>query len=319
MKNKYARFLFLTLIILVIIFAFIFYLYDNAESYGNLLELSVPGLSAIFLISLAFPAISSVSNVHLFRSMGADISYWDGFFLVAASTLANQLPVSGGVISKGFYLKRRHDISYAKFFSATTALFFCFVAVNGLVGIFVLLYQAFSKNLPVSLPLLVGFSAMVACFFVFWLPLERLRFPEKIRAWIRQSVEGWLLVSKNPVLLLKLIGLQIVLMLLLAVRYWLAFRMLSQNITFEWALLFSAASILTQLVSIAPGGLGVREAIVGAVASALGFDMTISIVAVGLDRLVSTLGIFILGGVSTAVLSRQISNLSLEADDDVII
>ena len=87
--------------------------------------------------------------------------------------------------------------------------------------------------------------------------------------------------------------------------------MLSQNVTFGDVMLFSAASILTQLVSIAPGGLGVREAIVGAVASALGFDMGMSLVAVGLDRLISTLAILLIGGLSAIILGKQISDLPI--------
>ena len=293
-----------------LIIAFFCYLYLNAEKYLDLLEFSIPDISVIFLLSLSFPLVSGASNVYLFRSLGANISYKDGFYLAAASTLANQLPVSGGILSKGFYLKRRHEISYTKFFSATTALFFCFLVVNGIIGVFVLLYWYFSKNTPISPMLMFGFLLMVACVSAFGLPLERIKFPEKIHRWIHQSMEGWLLIRRNTFLLLRLIGLQTILMLLLAIRYWLAFRMLSQNISLDQAVLFSAASILTQVVSIAPGGLGVRELIVSAVASALGFDLGASIAAVGLDRLISTLGIFLMGGASSVVLSKQISESS---------
>lgn len=315
MKSSRWRPVILSVVSVGLIAAFFYYLYTNADKYAEILQLSASDVIAVFILSLFFPVISGISNVHLFRGMDADISYWDGFLLAAASTLANQLPISGGIVSKGFYLKRRHDISYGKFFSATTALFFCFLAVNGMIGVSILLYSAVFKKSPISPVLLIGFSMMAACILVFWLPLERVNFPEKIRKWIRQSVEGWMLVSRNYILLLRLIGLQTTLMLLLAARYWLAFHMLSQNITLEQAVLFSTASILTQLVSIAPGGLGVRESVVGAVASGLGFDVGVSIVAVGLDRLISTLGIFITGGVSAFILSRQISDLSAQIDE----
>jgi len=315
MKSSYWRSIILSVISLGLITAFFDYLYLNADKYLDLLQVSTSGVIVLFALSLAFPLISGISNAYLFRAMGAGISYWEGFLLAAASTLANQLPVSGGIISKGFYLKRRHDISYARFFSATIALFFCFFSVNGLIGVIILLYWAVSENAPVYPFLLIGFSLMAACLLIFWLPLERIKIPEKVRKWFHQAVEGWMLISGNYVLLLRLIGLQTVLMLLLAIRYWLAFHMLSQNITLDQAVLISTASILTQLVSIAPGGLGVRETIVGAVASALGFDVGTSVVAVGLDRLISTLGIFLTGGISTIVLSKQISDPSEQMDE----
>jgi uncharacterized membrane protein YbhN (UPF0104 family) len=315
LKSSSWRPVILSVISLGLVAAFLCYLYFNADKYLDLLKFSIPDMVIIFILSLAFPLISGVSNAHLFRSMGADISYKDGFFLAAASTLANQLPISGGILSKGFYLKRRHEISYAKFFSATTALFFCFLAVNGIIGVFLLLYWYIAKNIPVSPTLMIGFLLMVAGLIVFCLPLEQIKFPQKIHKWIHQAIEGWMLISRNLVLLLRLIGLQTILMLLLAIRYWLAFRMLSQNISLDQAILFSAASILTQLVSIAPGGLGVREVIVSAVASALGFDLGASITAVGLDRLISTLGIYLIGGASSMVLSKQISEPPTQRDE----
>jgi uncharacterized membrane protein YbhN (UPF0104 family) len=239
-------------------------------------------------------------------------SQGDGYLLAAASTLANQLPVPGGIISKGFYLKYKYNISYTKFTSSTIALFFCYLSVNGVVGICSLLYGMLYRNVTASPVLWVGYALMAACFLFFLLPLNpnRIKISNKIRNRISQALEGWEVLSENPKLLVKLIGLQIILMVLLAFRYLLAFRMLSQSVTFDQTLLFASASILTQLVSIAPGGLGVREAIVGAVAAFLGVDPVVSVVAVGLDRLVATVMIVLTGGISTVILGKQVAEVS---------
>jgi uncharacterized protein (TIRG00374 family) len=55
--------------------------------------------------------------------------------------------------------------------------------------------------------------------------------------------------------------------------------------------------VLTQLVAITPGGLGVREGIVAIVASVYGIEMGVSVLAVGIDRLVATSVILVLGTV----------------------
>lgn len=106
-------------------------------------------------------------------------------------------------------------------------------------------------------------------------------------------------------------------MLTLAIRYWFAFRMLSQNVKISDAILFSSISVLTQLVSIAPGGLGVTETIVGGIAFLLGFELGVSIVAVGIDRLISTSVILVVGGASTIILGKQLSDISLMPDEPV--
>ena len=125
----------------------------------------------------------------------------------------------------------------------------------------------------------------------------------------RQVLEGWSLISDNRLLVLKLLGIQVGMMVLLALRYWVAFKMLSQSVTIEQTLLFASASVLTNLASFAPGGLGVREGIVSGIAMLLGFAPGISIVAVGLDRFVSTVVIVLIGWVSTVLIGKEISSV----------
>ena len=89
--------------------------------------------------------------------------------------------------------------------------------------------------------------------------------------------------------------------------------MLSQDVSLSASLLFATASILTQIVGIAPGGIGIRELFIGVVASTLGFDIGVIVVAVGLERLVSTFSILIIGSASLIIFGKQILDLSKEA------
>lgn len=312
--NKHNRFALQILISVGVLGIFAYYLYDNSDKYLELLNISKSGVFMLFLISLAFPLLNGMQNTYLYRGLGlTGFSHWDGYLITAASTLANQLPVPGGIVSRGYYLKHKHDLSYAKYTSSTIALFFCYLAINGLIGMTVLFYWILINEFSVPSILMIAFTTMAMCILVFWLPLGRIRMPEKLRRWTDQAVDGWTAISRNPGLLLRLTLLQAVLVALLALRYWIAFRMLSQYLTPGQTLLFASASILTQLVSIAPGGLGVREAIVAAVASVLGFDAGVSVVAIGLDRLVITIMIVLTGWVSTVILGNQISGIPRES------
>ena len=300
----------LSLLALGVITAFFYYLYLNADNYLELLNISSSLVFSLVAISSIGMFINGLINTILFRSMGAHLSHRDGFVLAAASTLANQLPISGGMIAKGYYLKKRHNLAYTKFFSVSLAIFVCFVSVNGLIGIAILLSWTALKKAPISPFLWIGFAIMSACILLFWLPFDRLRIPNNLRSRVSQAIDGWMFISKNPIVGFNLVVLQTIMMFLLAGRYWLAFHMLSQNVSLGDVILFSSASVLTQLVSIAPGGLGITESIVGAVALALGFDMGVSVVAVGFDRLLSTSVILIIGGVSTIILGKEISDFS---------
>lgn len=309
LKKTSLRTILLSAISIIIILAFVYYLYDNIDRYRELLKISPTGVIIIFMLSLAFPLLNGLQNTFLYRSLGANITHQEGFWLTAVSTLANQLPISGGVVSKGVYLKYKYNLSYTRFVSSTFALFFCYIAVNGAIGVITLLYLTLFKKTVVSLVLWSAFATMFFCFLIFWLPLDHIKIPKRFHELFQRAVEGWVLISKNFILLLQLVVLQSILLVLLALRYWVAFHMLSQNVSIGQTLLFASASILTQLVSIAPGGLGVREAIVGATAAILGFNAGTSVVAVGLDRLISTLVIVLTGGIGVRILGMQTATI----------
>ncbi len=312
MKSFHFRSAVILIMSLGIIAGFVYYLYANADTYLELLRISTSGVAALFVLSASFPLFNGFANTYLFRGLGVNLSHREGFLLAASTSLANQLPLPGGIVTKAIYLKYKHDLSYTDYFSATLALFFCSVAVNGFIGLGVLLYWFLFKRVAVSAPLLIGFTAMAACIFVFWLPLPQVGVPHRVRKWLDQAMKGWALIGSNPALLVKLLGLQTSLMMLFAIRYWLAFRMLSQNITVSQVILLSCASILTQLVSIAPGGLGVQEAIVGGMVSVFGFELPASVAAVELDRLVATFAIVLIGWISTVLLGKKITEASVK-------
>jgi uncharacterized membrane protein YbhN (UPF0104 family) len=276
------------------------------------MQFSLLDVGLLVMLSLILPFFNGMINTYMFRSLGADFSHQEGFLVASVSTLANQLPLSGGIVTRAIYLKHRHNLSYAKYFSSMLALFFCSVAVYGFLGLGILLYWTLVRHIPVSPILFIAFGLMSSCFLIFWMPLDRLPIPKIALKWLDQALEGWMLISKNLALLAQLLVLQTATMFVLAARYWLAFHMLSQDVTVSQVVLFASASVLTQLVSFAPGGLGVREVIVAQTASALGFKTSVSIVAVGLDRLIATVVVVLLGWVSTIILGKQIPEASLK-------
>ncbi len=313
MSNRYLRLILLALLCLGLLAALASYLYINAEKYKQLLHLSVIGVIALLVLAFTFPVFNGFINIYMFQSLSVNLSYPEGFLLAAAATLANQLPLPGGILARGMYLKKKHGLSYTQYFGSQLALFLCAFAINGFLGLGVLIVAFLSTGSVPPPILLIAFTMMAATILVLWLPLERITIPAALRRWTQQALQGWTLFSHYPVVLLKLIGLEIITTVLLAMRYWVAFHMLSQNVTMGQVLLFSCASILTQLISFLPGGLGVREAIVGGIALVLGFDFAVSVAAVGLDRLVSTVVVVLVGGISTVILGRIISETPFES------
>jgi uncharacterized membrane protein YbhN (UPF0104 family) len=199
-----------------------------------------------------------------------------------------------------------YKLAYTRFLGATFALFLFSMSMSGVVGVSILGYWALVKGVDVPILLVLGFLGMAATSLLLWLPLDVNIVPGKWGQRWRQLMQGWQVLSQSPLLLAQLIGLDLLKTLSFAGRYWVAFHILSQDVTLAQCLLFSAATTLTTLVNITPGALGVREGIVAGVAAMLGFEAEISVVAVGIDRLVSTLVVIVTGVIYTYVLGKQV-------------
>lgn len=293
----------------IAIAVFVAYLIRNFDRYEQLLDLSVN--SALLLVVLVFATIyvNGLVNYALYHGLGAtNMPVGEAIGLATVNTLANQLPFAGGMVAKAVYMKRRYRISYSQFVSATVAVFVLSIGIEGVMGLVGILYLVTIRGYPSSTWLVVGFALMAASTLSLWLPLDFLPMPERWEKQVTKLKEGWQTLRNNPALLLTLIGTNVAGVLVSAARALVVFRALSQDVNLVQSILFASASILTQLVSITPGGLGLKEGIIAIVASVYGIDFGVSIVAVGIDRLVSTSIIVVLGTIYTYILSKRAAN-----------
>lgn len=289
--------------IIILAFGTIYFL-NNSEKYTALLDFSLSSVLMLALVTVIFIVGNGITNYLLYRNLGAEVGLNESIGLASLNTLANYLPFAGGMVAKSVYLQKRYGLSYARFFSATLSLFVCIISANGLLGLSVLVYWLLIGK-PVQPSLWIGFGGMAIVILGLFFPLEWKFLPASIQKKISQLLEGWKIIRGNRVLLFQLMAVQMLMMLISAMRFWLAFRLYSQNVTFGQSLLFATAIVLTQFVSITPGGLGVREAIVAALAATQNYDSGISVLVVATDRLIGTVVIILLGIVYMFILGRH--------------
>ncbi len=300
--------------LIIVLLAFVIlgvFITRNVDRLGKLFQLSYDRLLLLALLALITSLINGWVNYLLYTYLGLNISFLSSYGLATVNTLANQLPLSGGLIAKGIYLKKKFDLPYTKYVSATIALFVVFLTTNGSIGLSLLNVYYWSAGTPAPLVINLGFLLMISSISLFWMPLRMDLFPEKWREYIRKMNEGWRVLKKNINLLIGLIAIQLLAILIMGLRFWLAFQFFAQDISFHLCVLYASATILTRLISVIPGGIGVREGIVAGMAAIFGFEAGVSVLAVGLDRLVSTILIAVLGTVFSYFLSKDALERSL--------
>jgi uncharacterized membrane protein YbhN (UPF0104 family) len=267
-----------------------------AESYS----LRPGAFLAIAALIAATLVLRSLAHQRLFGRLGVSASFRDWFALVTVSALSNYLPFSGGLLAKALYLKRVHDIPYRLFAVGQASLVLVIFATNGTVGLATLLLR-----LPESAAGVVGaaFALMIASGALVliperagrrlggqWFPWEATSAPEVRRAWPGVAL------------------LQVAVLLATAASLKLCFAMGSSDVPFAACLLFAASVVITRLVSITPGAIGIREFLIGGVAHLTGFDLRDAVIASTLSRSVEIAVVFGLGGAFTYSLTGKMAS-----------
>lgn len=282
------------------------YLYWHRQLVMSMLNISWESIIAIGILFVFGLAILGLVNMALYRSFGIALTFWEAFRLSIINTCGNLLPLSGGMFAKGLYLKRRHGLEYSYYFSSIAALYIFFVGLYGAVGCVMVLITSLSSGRVVSVWLLAGFTFMMLTISVFWLQDGIKRLVGDNFRWTKRLSVGMDHLRNNRRLPVIVGCLQLLLIGLIAARFYIAFRMVSQNAAFSNCVIFSCATVITRLVNVIPAAIGIRESIVGGVASILGFDFSIAVVATGIDRIITTTIIIAAGAVATHQLGRQI-------------
>ncbi len=280
-KHRWAAIVFT----FVVAAAYVIVVNRNWQTYAQLARFAAFPIAAI-VFATALPDRALV-NRWLFRAVGANMSLAESYGFTVTGTLAGQLPLAGGIAAKGFYLKKRFNLPYATYLSATASVFVIAASAAGLTGVVGLLLHSLASGDKLIWPLLAGFAAMAATpLLLFWSPTIIAERP-RIYELIRRVTTGMRILSVESGLLIKLVLLSTGGVIFFAFRLWAAFKLFSTEVPFEYCLVFSAATTMTQLVGFAPGGLGIREGIVAALGTMADVDPAISIVAVGIERLLS--------------------------------
>jgi hypothetical protein len=263
-------------------------------------------IAALIVVTLV---VRSLSHQVLFGPLGIGASSFDWFRLVTVSSFTNYLPLSAGMVAKAFFLKRVHSLPYRTFAVGQVALLVVVVSTNGVVGL---------ATLAVALPGHLG-GVVGACFAVMTASGALMLLPMPALAALRRLTGRWLPWDAEAAPALRrgwpaAAAFQVGNVLAMAAAFQIAFAMGSAPVGLAACIVFSAAGMLTRLVAITPGAIGIREFVVGGLAYLTGFDLRDAVIASTALRTVEIAVIFLLGGVFTRRLSDQVISSYTDRD-----
>ncbi|MCK0128884.1 hypothetical protein [Erythrobacter sp. F6033] len=260
-----------TVIIAVAVVIFVGGLAYSASSLDlKFSDLSLPYilLSAGLIIPIAF-LYGALNFMVMARGAGQNIAFWPAFKVSCVAQFAEFLPIPGGAIVRGGALVR--DGSGAANAAAH-------VMVNAVLWV---ACAALTAGLALGLNNLI--AILIACSGIAGIVI----------------CTGWLWSKAGPTLAMAALAMRIVGLGIAGLRILAGFLVIGVSIAFFDLYPFVFAAILGSAASIAPGGLGISEAIAAAIATLSTIPPEAAFLAVAINRLIG----FAVSGVATAIIT----------------
>lgn len=257
------------------------------------LAVSIPSLGALQdgpalrpeilpLLILVTTPLTVLGNAAEYRAMGAinghRISWRDASQLTILAAVANLLPLPGGVAVRTQALHRK-GTSYRRALGANLAAGLAWIGCGALVVGLLLAFDPDHRLL--ALGLLAASLILIA-------------------------VVGGLLRRADPGgarrHLARLVAIEGGIVAISATRVWLAFAVLGIAARPTQAVVISGSVIVAAAVGIFPAGLGLREALAGAIAVAVDMSARQAVLATAADRVAAQLGLAVVAGCSALLL-----------------
>lgn len=292
-----------TALFLVLLALLIWYVYENRADMAKLLALSAGDVALLLTLALGGCVMNCVYHRLILSTYHIPLRVvdWMGVTFVA-NAMAYVLPMRADLVFSAAYYKRTKGLAYVKSVSMA--------AGNIVFGVVFALLQMFASLVLTGLIenvwsgtlwLLWGAATLaVGGFIAFSLLVQnrRLRILERVRV-LGDVVRGFNDLIRNRGLLWRLLVCLIVNNAVQLCLYMACFAALGLSVTPYEALFYNSVSWIATVVSIVPGNIGIKEAVMG-VAMSLTGALFQNGVAVSLLQRVAVMIVYVAAGAAFA-------------------
>lgn len=303
----------------------IYYLVRYSSELIRLKQLSYLQIITLSVITIILQLVSARFTLLLVQFFNIRMSIGSALSLNTSSALVNIIPF-GAAGFRALYLKRVYGLRYMNYGLVMFCNLFVVYFVGGLAGLIGLLLIS-NRNISFILLLLIFIvyilgSLAVLGFFVHLDQkrrvdegiLARLPFPKKVTDIIASVLDGFGLLGTHPQTILALLGTGVISQILLGVKIWLIGIWLGYPLELGGGIILNSLTLLVSALPIPNSTLGLREAVSGLGAAALGITAVRGVIIAGLDRVLSTGWNFIIGSICLLIIRKNISTSENRVD-----
>jgi len=296
----------LTVAISVIIFLFGRYIYIHWPEFSQLKVVSPVYIIAIMILTVLFSLSYGIVIKYLLLAFGIELKFNEYFGLSIITGFYNMIaPLTGGVVPRALYLKKKHGFKYRLFISSLSGMYITHFFTGSILGILAVILIKYSQNI-FNLLILIVFCSIFIFTLLLILFSPRLKISEK--KWLNpliHSINGWHTIRKNKKVVAIASAMSVVQTLLNMMGILLAFDIFGIKITFIQAFFLSCTAIIGGFMITTPGIIGLSELIAVFASLLIGITIPEALAVALLGRAISTITIMILGPVYSAILLNK--------------
>lgn len=300
------------LIALLIIAGFAAYLWEHRHELDRTVDASA--LHILALVALVFLTwfFNGLQAYVVYRAVGTRISLLEGIMLTVAGGFGNHLPMRAGTVVRALYLKHVKGLRFARFGGIMALRTLLTIVGSGIMGLFGLGLAWLGGNARVSPDMVSIFALLTSVALVLmllplaswdwgwrWLPRRLARIADDV-------ADAYDALRRKPLVALIVVALIVTQYLMLGLRFLVSADAIQADVPFASVLLMAPLAALMSFTALTPGGLGMREAVMGYVSWSIGFDFAQGVFIGTIDRSILLLMTALWGGLSFAVLWRRI-------------
>lgn len=301
MKKKNIIQAFFTIVITVI---FASYIQRNFPGIKEALKIRTSFLVFLVLLNVLNKIILGFKTKKMVEVFGINLTFVEWFGSSVIVNFYNYLAPKSGTALFGVYLNTRHRLNYHKYASILISSAMITILVSGILGEFAAIYIHTKYSLHNYLISVIFLILVLMPLLFFFMP--KITFPQKgLLGKINRFSEGWQILRRNKETLFLLALMDIGMVLCMATRYFILFRMFSLNIDIFSCILIAPFNIITHFATLVPGAYGIKELVVGLVSRLAGVSFDSGVLATLSDRVIMMALAFILGPIFSFVFLRK--------------
>lgn len=282
---------------LIFIAILVYYISKVDFDFSILLDVSSFDVVSLLLLAfcgLLFGALFFYDGLKMFGFKKSPF-----FFInyISASYLLNYLPFKANLVFQGGYLYKKFAVSVKKYgFLVFLNYFFMFTA-----SIVSVLFVYITYGLPKGIDfarfdsniifIIIGVVLLLTSIGIY------LKF-EKIKEYVKNFSENRNNLMKHLGSTVKLQGYVFIHIIIFALRLYICFSAVGQELTYYDALLIGVVANFSFLFSFTPGGIGIKEGMLGVLSYIMFGSHEIGVAASLLDRTLNLLFTIITGSLS---------------------